>query len=160
MCIGELREDFFRLDQAIMTLMSRCPAYFSPLNVFFLQEGPWLTTYRSAVTRCWTRTPSFTSLSRSYLHSTTSTTSSFSTETWRRRTFSWTSTKWSSKLEISASPKSLSAKAKLTRWAGGRSKTLSLLSLKCLILKWNFCHPAGGWDPVLHLPRAVWRKAI
>lgn len=82
----------------------------------FCQVEPWLITYRSAVTLCWTRTPSFTSLYRSYLPCTTSTTNLFYTETLRHRIFFWTSTRWLSKLVILASQKSLSARAKLTRW--------------------------------------------
>lgn len=86
------------------------------LNVFIMQVEHWLITYRSAVILYWMRTPSFTSLYRSYLPCTTSTTNLSCTETSRRRIFFWTSTRWSSKLEILASPKSLSARAKLTRW--------------------------------------------
>lgn len=44
------------------------------------------------------------------------TTNSSCTETWRHRIFFWTNTRWLSKLEILASPKSLSAKVKLIQW--------------------------------------------
>lgn len=86
------------------------------LRVFFMQVEPWLTTYRSAVTLCWTRTPSFTSLYRSCSPCTTSTTNLSCTEILRHRIFFWTSTRWSSKLATLAFPRSLSARAKLTRW--------------------------------------------
>lgn len=86
-------------------------------SFFFLMQGePWLITYRKDVTHYWTKTQSFISLFRFYWPCTTFTTNSSCTGTWRHRIFFWTSTRWLSKLEILASPKSLSAKVKLIQW--------------------------------------------
>lgn len=85
-------------------------------DIISLQVERWPSTYRSAVILCWMRKPSFISLFRSYLPCTMSTTNSFCTETWRHKIFSLTSTRWSSKLATLASPKSSSARARLTLW--------------------------------------------
>lgn len=126
------------------------------LDVVSLQAERWPSTYRSAVTLSWMRKPSFTSLCRSYSHCTTSTTSSSCTGTWRHRTFSSTSTRWSSKLATLAFPKSSSARAKRTLWVGPPRRPM------CSTLRWVFylSRPAGSRDSLLHFSGAVWRKAV